>query len=315
MAYYDTTWYCNFGNGTSDRLLRRDRAPAKHRGCGWRIAPPIHRAAVGSERVFVCIIAGTTANVTDATWVLTRGAKTTDGTATWQECTGMLRRQRRHHKHCKLDGGQGGGHANARRHHQGTVPPAIRSAHTAGTMAASEPSFSDTAGATTTDGTSVWTCIGLVGNFTGGAAPHARLANVGGNELAGRKYTIYIGNNHAETQSTGMTITTSGATPTGGRIICHNLGSYPPGTANMTTGATVSTTGTGFTIFSPVGSFYVYGVSFRGGVGGSFCSCIWRSPYRARALRRIIYFSGQLQPVQRADRGQQHHRHRWNDGY
>src|SRR5262245_65034520 len=45
--------------------------------------------ASGSERVFICIVAGTTANVTDATWTLTKGSKTTDGTATWMECTAL----------------------------------------------------------------------------------------------------------------------------------------------------------------------------------------------------------------------------------
>ena len=45
--------------------------------------------SVGSERCFVSTVAGTTANTTDATWTITQGAKTTDGTVTWVECTGQ----------------------------------------------------------------------------------------------------------------------------------------------------------------------------------------------------------------------------------
>ena len=45
--------------------------------------------ALNSERVFVCIIAGTTL-ASEPSWTLTRGAKTAEAAGpTWQECTGI----------------------------------------------------------------------------------------------------------------------------------------------------------------------------------------------------------------------------------
>src|SRR5580765_6206673 len=88
MSLVDTTFYCNFGNGTSTGYYAVTVRPQNTAVAAGVLRRQFTAPAVGSERVFVCIVAGTTANVTDATWVLTRGAKTTDGTATWQECTG-----------------------------------------------------------------------------------------------------------------------------------------------------------------------------------------------------------------------------------
>jgi hypothetical protein len=48
--------------------------------------------SVGNERVFVCVAStsgtGTTGGA-EPTWTVTRGAKNTDNTVTWQEATGI----------------------------------------------------------------------------------------------------------------------------------------------------------------------------------------------------------------------------------
>src|SRR5262245_51346784 len=88
MAFYDTTWYCNAGDQSTTGYYAVTKRPQNTAVAAGVIRRQFTAPAVGSERCFVCIVAGTTANVTDATWTTTRGAKTTDGTATWQECTG-----------------------------------------------------------------------------------------------------------------------------------------------------------------------------------------------------------------------------------
>ena len=78
------------GRRLDDRLLRRHEAAAEHaRSRPASLRRQFTAPSFGSERVFACIVAGTTANTTDATWTTTKGAKTTDGTATWIEVTGQ----------------------------------------------------------------------------------------------------------------------------------------------------------------------------------------------------------------------------------
>jgi hypothetical protein len=271
MAFYDSTWYANFGNGTSTGYYAVTVRPQNTAVAAGVLRRQFTAPAVGSERVFVCIVAGTTANTTDATWVTTRGAKTTDGTATWQECTGAAA--------VNGDLTNTATWATAKATGTPTLGAIIKRNNgasyqicsTAGTMGASEPSFSDTAGVTTNDGTSVWTSLGVVGSFTGGQAPHARLANACTSTWFAAGNTVYVADNHAESQATAVTISPAGSLSTIARILCHDhTASYPPAAANLMSGATVSTTaGSVNTTFSPLGPAYVYGVAFKAGVGAS----------------------------------------------
>lgn len=266
MAFYDTTWYTNSVGYAAVTARPQNTAVAAGILRRQFTAP-----AVGSERVFACIVAGTTANVTDATWVLTRGAKTTDGTATWQECTGASAVNGDLTNTATWTQAKAIGTPTLGAIIQRNNGASYQICTTAGTMAASEPSFSDTAGVTTNDGTSVWTSLGVVGNFSGGGAPFARLAGVFGTNWFAAGNTIYVGDNHAESQSTNLSMSSSiGVITLMSKILCHNhSGSYPPSSGNITTGATVATTGNTSMTFNFGGGTYIYGVTFKAGSGAT----------------------------------------------
>lgn len=265
MALVDTTWYCS--SVAYAAVTARPQNTAVAAGVVRRqfTAP-----AVNSERCFVCIVAGTTANVTDATWALTRGSKTTDGTSTWQECTGQ-------------PAVNGDLTSTATWAQAKAVTPAVlgqiikRSNNasyqictTAGAMSASEPAFSDTAGVTTTDTTAVWTSLGPVSNFPAWGAPHARLANAYATNWGAAGHRFYLADNHAETQATAMALTspaTAAAGPT--YAICvDRTAALPPVEANYNTGASISTTTTGSITFGSGGAItnhYYQGITFTAG--------------------------------------------------
>jgi hypothetical protein len=263
VAFYDNTWYVNSVGYAAVTARPQNTAVA-----AGVIRKQFTAPAVNSERCFVCIVAGTTANTTDATWTTTRGAKTTDGTATWCEITGVPA--------MNGDATNTPTWATAKATAVPSVGAVIKRNNgasyqictTAGTMGASEPAFSDTAGVTTNDGTSVWTSLGVVGNFSAGGAPNARLGGAYALISAGAPSTWYIGDNHAETQSSAMNITWPASVS---KTLCHNhSGSYPPAASDLTTGATVTTTGNStITMTAGSGQPYVYGVSFRAGSGAS----------------------------------------------
>jgi hypothetical protein len=272
LAFYDTTWYANAGNQSTTGYYAVTVRPQNTAVAAGVLRRQFTAPAVGSERVFVCIVAGTTGNVTDATWVLTRGAKTTDGTATWQECTGASA--------VNGDAANTPTWATAKAIGAPTLGAIIKRNNgasywicsTAGTMGASEPAWpNDTAGTTQADATTTWTCLGVVGNFTGGGAPHARLASACAGTWFAAGNTVYVGDNHAESQATAITITPVLSVATIGRILCHNhSGSYPPAASDLMIGATISTTAVVGITFNPTsGGIYVYGISFLAGVGSN----------------------------------------------
>lgn len=140
---------------------------------------------------------------------------------------------------------------------------------TAGTSLAAEPSWTLTKGATTTevDGP-VWTEV--TGNTAyGWTAAHARLANALAWMAAGD--TVYVSDNHAETQATAMVLTSLGTGAAPCLILCVDDAATPP-TALAITGTLTTTEASGIDF---AGFAYCYGLAFYCGTGTTACHMRW----------------------------------------
>lgn len=222
---------------------------------------------VGNERVFVQLLTSApTSGAAEPTWTVTKGAKTTDATCTWQECTGQP--------------GVNGDTTNSPTWLQNkntaislglviydSVSGALQIVSTAGTTGnGAAPSFSATAGTTTADNTVTWTSLGAASNFTKWMAPHARLANAFASSWGTAGNSFYFGDDHAETQSTAITLASPGtaALPCSVYGVDHTT-AVPPTASNLKTGGSATTTGA--TNLGVQGHFYIYGLTLNCGSG------------------------------------------------
>lgn len=221
---------------------------------------------VGNERVFICIIAGTTL-AAEPTWTITKGGTTAEAAGpTWMECTGQP----------GVNGDQTNSPTWATQKASSSVITAgliltnnavtfLFICTTGGTIGASQPSFNTTTGATTTDNTATWTCIGAINAFGQWAAPFARFQSVWGTGWASGTHRVYAGADHAETQAAAMTVTAAG-TPS---IVSIPTGTIPPTTVQ--TGASVTTTGANAQTwnFAATSMPYLFGATLSAGSGAT----------------------------------------------
>jgi hypothetical protein len=137
---------------------------------------------------------------------------------------------------------------------------------TTGTVGGSEPAWvTTTLGSTTTDGTVTWTYIGT--SFTGWGAPSARLTTMQGFGSILVACSLYIASSHAETSAAAITMNANSNLGSSWKHLCVNAaGSVPPTAADLTIGATITSTvgGTaGITIDSgATGNQYYYGITY-----------------------------------------------------
>jgi hypothetical protein len=256
MANYNTKWYVDQHN-YDNHVTVWATGQVKTVGNLIRATAP----SVGNERVFVCVVAGTTHASTQPTWVVTKGAETTDNDIKWRECAG--------HPAMNGDAANTPSWTTVKNNAVvvGCIIKDVAGTHyfmvtTAGTCGnGSEPSwdFSDL-GDTTDDNGVTWLYIGLVSTFaaTPWGAPHARLANALATNWGAAGDTFYVGHEHAETKAAASQLTFPGTAANWNTVLCVDDAVAPP-TTLATTGS-IATTGA-FTITMRAFA-YVYGITF-----------------------------------------------------
>lgn len=142
---------------------------------------------------------------------------------------------------------------------------------TAGTSLASEPAWTVTKNGVTTEVAGpVWTeCTGQEADQVSGTwkAPHSRLVNAQTATWGAAGDTFYVSSDHAETQAATMTIVPPGTSASPCNLLCVTKTTVPPASANLTTGATITTTGA--TSMSINGFMFSQGVRFSGATSGA----------------------------------------------
>jgi hypothetical protein len=226
----------------------------------------------GNERAFVAIVGGTTGS-TEPGFTLTKGAKTTDNTVTWQECTGQpaVNGDLTNTPLSSSVRSSSPGLGKIIQDNSGTHIFIQTSA--AGTTGSGEPTYNTSAlGNNTTDGTVTWTYIGT--SFSSWAAPHARHNNATASTWAAAGDTFYFGDDHAEiiqpVTATNLMMPGTNASPCFAYSIDHTA-SLPPGSGNLLAGASIATQGATSLALNDFGTSccYYYGVTFTAGSGNN----------------------------------------------
>lgn len=264
MAFFDTTWYTNFGDGSTTGYYAVGAWTALTAYTAGQWVRQLAAPAVGSERCFVCIIAGTSL-AAEPTWTVTRGAKTAEAAGpTWQECTGMS--------------GPCGDTTNSAvwvasrvltlgEVYYDATSSSLQICSTAGTSkTAPQPSFSATAGTTTADNTATWTSLGATSNYTTAFKyPHARLSNafattwgVAGNQFA-------VASNNAETRAAPLTLNSPGTQANPCSVYCISNTTTLANATLATTASFNSTTTNSLGVSTTNNASYYYGCQFLAG--------------------------------------------------
>lgn len=243
MAIFDTAWYLNYGNGSSTGYFATAQWTALTAYTAGQRVRQLAAPTVGNERIFICIIAGTSL-ASEPTWVLTYGAKTAEAAGpTWMEITG------RSAVNGDLTNTNNWTALKNKALVLGQLMVNVAADHyfivtTAGTTGnGAEPSWSTTTGATTADNGVTWTCIGAIGSFSGWSSPAPRKSILAGTGFMAAGNVCYAdGANHAETQSAALTITTSNGTALKPlQFLSVSSAAAPP--TSVSAGASISTTG------------------------------------------------------------------------
>ena len=281
MALLDNAFYVDYGNGSSTGYYA---VTAWATGAAKTAGAIIRQATVSpalTERCFVCYnsTGGTgTTGASEPTWSTpTRGEQYTDNSVKWEECTGVA----------ALNGDitntptwtayrTATATATLGQVIQNVAGTLLLLCTVGGTMAAlgSEPSWSayTTTGATTADGTgATWVTLGATNKYSIWHAPQARLANAFTSTWGAAGNAFFVSSIHAETQASAITLTSPAAN---GTAPCFVYGvknapaTTPPGSADLSTGATISTTGnSNFTAIQQ--HVYFYGIQFSCGTGNN----------------------------------------------
>lgn len=305
MSFRTLQIYVDYGNGSSTGYFSVTAWSASaSKVCGDLIRATA--PAVNSERVFVCTAStGGTGQTggTEPTWVTTQGAATTDNTLTWHEATGVP----------ALNGDKTNTPTwTTVKNSTIVVGEVIKSDNgnfilictTAGTAGnGSEPSWSayTAAGATTADSTVTWKTLKDSGNnFSNWASPHARLNAANSQMLPAG--IAYIASEHAETQASSNTLTLEGSLTQPCYFYCVDKNNVPPTSANLTTGASITTTGTS-SMTVTVSFNYFYGLTFSAASGatstglnigsqsngcGQFVNCVFKAPGTSGNSSKIL---------------------------
>jgi SPRY domain len=271
MAYVETALYCDSVAYNAIPMWTASTVYTVGQIVRQRAAP-----AVGNERCFVCVTAGTSA-ATEPTWQLNHGQFTSEtGGLKWQECTAMP--------------AMNGDNVNTNNWNAvnglatqvGTIIKNVANTlyligNGGGTSTiTAEPAWSTTPGGSTLDRGMVWITLGPVSAFTARwAAPAARLAHLLNSNttwLNNAGMTIYVGDDHAESSASSINLTNGFACS----ILCvDHTAAFPLGSSHLRNTASV-TAAPGSTLFIVSGStvaalptfWYGFQFIFNGSSGG-----------------------------------------------